>query len=138
MVKFIDVDPDEFVGRREGRKGALSYPILKAFLETQKKAVKVDRSEPPLSKKTIMSIRTSMDTYIKSHQMPIRTMQRGENLYLIRRDLDDEGNFDPNWSWDGEHADAAPDEDEVQSVATTPLNAAAVKARAVNKTPKKR
>ena len=44
MVKFIDIDPDEIPRFSEGRRGRVSYPILKSFLETGKILVMLDRT----------------------------------------------------------------------------------------------
>ena len=44
MVKFIDIDPKDVDTTRLGRRGRISYPILKAFMERNSKISKLDCS----------------------------------------------------------------------------------------------
>jgi len=94
MVKFIDVDPKDINTNREGRRGRVSYPILKTFLETRKKCVIIDRTGMQQSFQALYSM---LGSYIKSHNLPIKLFSSRGDLYLMRLDIDDEGKEIPDW-----------------------------------------
>lgn len=94
MVKFVDVDPNEIQMISERRRGRVSYPILKSFLETGKYAVMLDRTGMSQS---LMNLTTSLNTYIKNHDLPVKVLQRRSQIYLLRLDLDEEGNKISDW-----------------------------------------
>jgi len=89
MVKFIDVDPSEISNFVGGRRGRVSYPILKSFLETGKTLVKLDRTG---IQQNLQSLTSSLNAYVKSHNLPVKIFQRQGELYLARTDTDDAGN----------------------------------------------
>ncbi len=127
MVQFVDIDPEQLMGHREGRRGRVSYPILKSFMETKKKAAMLDRTG---MQQSLVSLNSCLNSYIKSHRLPVRVVQRSNQIYLLRRDLDENGEFDPNWKWDDEEI-ATEGRPGIEShVAPVPLNAAEVKSRA--------
>lgn len=88
MVKFIDVDPDEIPNHREGRRGRVSYPILKSFLETDKYIARLDRTG---MQQSFQSLYSSLNAYIRSHDMPVRIFSRSGELYLMRTDINAAG-----------------------------------------------
>ena len=92
--KFIDLDPMEARHIQRSRRGRLSYPILKAFLETKKFIVQFD---PKDTGKTVNSLGSSLSSYAKTHDIPVKAFQRDGQLYLVRLDIDEEGNDIPNW-----------------------------------------
>jgi len=92
--KFVDLDPAEIRHIQRSRRGRLSYPILKAFLETKKFIVQFD---PADTGKTVNSLGSSLSSYAKTHELPVRAFQRDGKLYLMRLDEDDEGNVIPDW-----------------------------------------
>lgn len=122
MVKFVEVDPTEFEFTQVGRRGRVSYPILKGFLETGKKLVMLDRTG---MQQSMQSLTSSLNAYIKSHTLPVKMFTRHGEIYLMRLDLDDDGNIIPDWTPESSEAsegrigflrDAEPrpiDEDEV-------------------------
>lgn len=89
MVNFVPVDPEDVPNIREGRRGRVSYPILKSFMETGMVVAMLDRTGIQQSHQSLYS---SLNNYIRSHDMPIKIFSRGGNIYLMRLDLDDEGN----------------------------------------------
>lgn len=93
-MKFIEVNPSEIDNIRRGRRGRVSYPILKGFLETNKFLVKLDLTGIQQSKQSLTS---SLNTYIRNHQMPIKLFQRAGDIFLMRLDVDEEGNKIDNW-----------------------------------------
>jgi hypothetical protein len=88
MVKFIDVDPSEISNFVGGRRGRVSYPILKSFLETGKTLVKLDRTG---IQQNLQSLTSSLNAYVKSHNLPVKIFQRQGELYLARTDTDEAG-----------------------------------------------
>lgn len=94
MVKFIDVDPEEIKNVKPGHRGRVSYPILKSFLETGKYVVMLDRTGMQQSFQGLYSALTS---YVRNHEMPIKIFTRQRQIYLMRLDMDDQGNEIPNW-----------------------------------------
>ena len=120
---FIDVDPEELIGHREGRRGRMSYPILKSFLETHKIAAQLNRTgilnrngQP----KSVMSLSTSLAMYIKQHRMPIRIMQRKGEIILMRRDIDDNGGFIEDWAYIDPSQGNRLDESDIPPIPITP------------------
>lgn len=90
MVKLIDVDPKQV----ELPTGGVSAPIVKAFMQRQKKVCQIDLEELG---KDISRVRPVLQTYIKSHELPIKVFARNGNLYLMRLDLDEKNKVIP-WS----------------------------------------
>jgi hypothetical protein len=95
MVKFIDVDPNEIPMNREGRRGRVSYPILKSFMETGKHVAMLDRTG---MQQSFQSLYSCLNSYIRNHDLPIKLFSRQSQLYLMRIDLDDDGNWIENWT----------------------------------------
>jgi hypothetical protein len=94
MVKFEQIDPTEIDNLRQGRRGRVSYPILKGFLETNYFLAKLDRTGVQQS---MQSMTSSLGAYIRSHEMPIKLFQRSGDIYLMRLDIDENG--DPIEDW---------------------------------------
>lgn len=92
MVKILPVDPNEIPNLREAHRGRVSYPILKTFLETGFVAGQVDRTG---IQQSLQGLNSSLNAYIKSHGLPIKLINRGGQIYLIRLDTDDDGNVGP-------------------------------------------
>jgi len=88
MVKFIPVDPDEIPNFRESHRGRVSYPILKSFLETGEVLVKLDRTG---MQQGLQNLNSSLNAYIKSHNLPVKIFNRGGELYIMRTDTDESG-----------------------------------------------
>ncbi len=88
-MKFIDIDPKDIDTTRLGRRGRVSYPILKAFMERNHKVSKLDLSGMSQNRNYLRSVLTA---YIKSHDMPIRVFAADGEIHLMRLDLDVENN----------------------------------------------
>lgn len=87
-MKFVPVDPNQFPDLREGRRGRVSYPVLKSFLETGLAIAMLDRTG---MQQSLQSLNSSLGAYIRSHNLPIRIANRSGQIYLIRTDLNEEG-----------------------------------------------
>jgi hypothetical protein len=85
-IKFIDVDPDSIPNLREGRRGRVSYPIMKSFLESGKALVQLDRSE---LKRTAVSLVASLGMYAKNKGLPVKVFMRNGEIYFLRTDATD-------------------------------------------------
>ena len=94
MVKFDAVDPSEIQNLRAPHRGRVSYPILKGFLETGMFLATLDRTGLQQSTQSLYS---SLSAYIRSHDMPIRMFSRQGNMYLMRLDIDENGDEIENW-----------------------------------------
>jgi hypothetical protein len=111
MVKFNQIDPTEFEDSREGRRGRVSYPILKSFLETGFFMAQLDRHGMQQSYQALYS---SLTAYIRNHVLPIKLFSRGGQIILMRLDVDKDGNEIPDWQQrilgltDDSDEDAAP------------------------------
>jgi len=94
MVKFNEVNPAEINNLRAPHRGRVSYPILKGFLETDMFLATLDRTGMQQSTQSLYS---SLGAYIRSHDMPIKLFQRQGNMYLMRLDIDENGNEISDW-----------------------------------------
>lgn len=94
MVKFVDIDPADIDTERAGRRGRVSYPILKAFMERNTKVSKLDVSDLD---KNPTYLRSVLQSYIRSHSMPIRIFSANGDIHLMRLDLDND-NQPIEWS----------------------------------------
>jgi len=84
-MRFVPVDPKEIANVREGRRGRVSYPILKMFLEQEHPLVKLDMADLKSSKQSLTS---SLNAYIRAHDLPVRLFQRSGDIYLVRTDVE--------------------------------------------------
>ena len=94
MVKFEQIDPEEIDNLSPRRRGRVSYPIIKGFLETDFFLAKIDRTG---LQQSLQSLTSSVGAYIRNHQIPIKLFQRGGEIYLMRLDMDENG--DPIEDW---------------------------------------
>jgi hypothetical protein len=93
-MKFIPVDPRDMIDFRETHRGRVSYPILKGFLETGIFLAKVDRTGIP---RTASSLYSSLSAYARSHEIPVKCLLRKNDIFLMRLDVDAEGNPIEDW-----------------------------------------
>jgi hypothetical protein len=90
MAKFIPVAPEDVPNLREGRRGRVSYPILKSFLESGMTLAQLDRTG---MKQNLQSLGMCLNQYIRNHDVPIQMFTRSGEIYLARTDVDDAGNI---------------------------------------------
>lgn len=94
MVKLVEVDPKDIPTNREGRRGRVSYPLLKQFLESGIRCAKLDLTGLD---KNVNYLRSILYSYIRSHGLPVKLFSAAGDLHFLRLDMDDKGNVDPNW-----------------------------------------
>jgi len=94
MVKFIKVDPSEVDNIRRGRRGRVSYPILKGFLETGHFIAKLDTTGMQQSQQSLYS---AVGAYIRNPKMPIKIFSRAGDLHMMRLDIDPDGKKVEDW-----------------------------------------
>lgn len=94
MVKFIDVNPNDLDDSSFTHRGRVSYPILKAFLETGKYVVQLDRTG---MQQSFQGLYSSLGSYIRNHHLPVKLFSRGGQLLLMRLDIDRDGKPIPDW-----------------------------------------
>lgn len=104
-MKFIQVDAEEIPNIRQGRRGRVSYPIIKGFLETGYFLSELDLTGVQQSQ---TALRSSITAYISSHDIPIKVFSRTGKLYMMRLDIDENGDPIENWqqNQDGDSATA--------------------------------
>lgn len=88
MVKFVEVNPADINTDRLGRRGRVSYPLLKAFLEANIKVGKLDLTGVSQNPNYLRSV---LHSYIKSHKLPVKLFSAAGDLHLMRLDLDNDG-----------------------------------------------
>lgn len=91
-MKFVPVAPEQFPEFREARRGRVSYPLLKSFLETGHPIAMLDRTGMQQGLQTLMSC---LGSYIRNHGLPVKMVTRKNQIYLIRTDLDAQGKPQP-------------------------------------------
>jgi len=94
MVKFIEIDPNEVSAAIRTHRGRVSYPILKGFLETGFFVVMLDRTG---MQQSLKSLQSSLRAYTLNHKMPVKVFTRKGEVYLMRLDIDKDGNEIENW-----------------------------------------
>ena len=104
MVKFNEISPEEIDNMRRGRRGRVSYPILKGFLETGFFLAQLDRTG---LQQSMQSLSSSLGAYVRSHDLPIKLFQRQGELFMMRLDVDENGEEIPDWQ-DVAELDSAP------------------------------
>jgi len=80
-MKLVPVDPASINNVREGRRGRVSYPILKMFLESNEDLVMVDRTG---MQNSFQGLYSSLRAYISSHSLPVEIFSRQGEIYLAR------------------------------------------------------
>ncbi len=94
MVKFKQVQPENIDNIRSEYRGRVSYPILRGFLETNIFLAELD---PVGIQTSISTLASSLNAYIRTHDLPIRMFRRKGVVYLMRLDIDENGQKIPNW-----------------------------------------
>jgi len=94
MVTFTAVDPATLETNRLGRRGRVSYPLIKSFLEANIKLAKLDLDGLDKNPQYLRSVLTS---YIKNHDLPIKLFSVQGDMHLMRLDIDNDGKAIPDW-----------------------------------------
>ena len=100
MVKIEPVDindiPEAGKAAHRGSRGRVSGPILQMFLDSKNEetgkpvyCAKLDRTG---LRRSLIGLRTGLQGYIRKHDMPIKLFQKNRELYMMRTDIDEEGN----------------------------------------------
>ena len=124
MVKFVDIDPSEIDTARLGRRGRVSYPILKAFLERNVKLSKLDLTG---LEKDPTYLRSVLTAYVKNHSMPIKIFSAGGDIHLMRLDLNNDNKKIP-WEPGMETTEGA--DGDLQNEPAEPITKKTVRKRA--------
>ncbi len=89
--RFIALDPEEvnevMNHDSSSRRGRVSYPILKGFLESGMDVAKLNREglgHPAMHYQTLLKM------YIEGHNMPVKLRLLNGELYLIRKEYGEE------------------------------------------------
>lgn len=101
MVTFVQVDPSKLSTERLGRRGRVSYPLIKGFLEMNIKMAKLDTTGLTKNPNYLRSV---LYSYIKSHKLPIKIFSLQGDMHFMRLDMDNNGVVDPNWKYEADQA----------------------------------
>lgn len=93
-MKFREVPLDEIPEMKESHRGRVSYPILKSFLETGYVCAMLDRTG---MQQSMQALSSSLNAYIRNHELPIKMFMRKGEIYLLRLDLNPDGSENPDW-----------------------------------------
>lgn len=93
-MKLIPVEADKIPDLQLRRRGRVSYPILKQFMESGSVASMLDRTNVQQS---MQGLNSCLNAYAKSHKMPVSCFSRDGELYLIRLDLNGDGTPNPDY-----------------------------------------
>lgn len=128
MVNFIPVDPATMSTDRLGRRGRVSYPLIKQFLEATHngKPVKVAKMDMAGLDRDPGYLRSVLTSYIKNHKIPVKIFQLQGDMHMMRLDIDNDGNPIENWQEEGTTEGAAGHE---RNLAPMPINAEEVSKR---------
>ncbi len=92
-MRLVPATQEELdIVRGRDTRGRTSYPILKQFLETNRPVMRIDLTG---SGKNPITLHGVLSGYVKNHNMPIRLSKIKGEIYLIRTDMDAEGNIIP-------------------------------------------
>lgn len=95
------VRPEDVPNMRDGRRGRGSFAIMKEFMETINpetgNPVTVVVLDHVALGKISQTLSTTLTMYSKAHDLPVKVMQRNGNVYLIRKDLLEDGTPDPDY-----------------------------------------
>jgi len=88
-MKLVQVHESEVLARGGGRRGRISWPILKMFMESNIHLCMLDREG---LQQTPTQIAASIRAYAVKKELPVKVFQRGGEVYLQRTDIDSKGN----------------------------------------------
>lgn len=111
-MKFEPVTPEELERTFEGRRGRVSYPIIKGFMESNLYAAKVDFEDKSRKPDTMYML---LKSYVSNHDVPIKVLKRKNRILLVRLDINDKGEPVENWR-ELTNPEATSEEDESSSV----------------------
>ena len=93
MVKLVEVSEEEAMSiSSRGHRGRISYPILKSFMESNLRFSRLDREGLSQS---ALALTATLGAYAKTKGLPVRVSHRNGEVYLMRSDMDKEGNILP-------------------------------------------
>lgn len=87
-MKLVPVEPDKIPDLQMRRRGRVSYPILKQFMESKSPASMIDRTG---IQQSMQGLYSCINSYARSHGMPVKCFSRDGELYLLRLDLNGDG-----------------------------------------------
>lgn len=93
-ITFIPRTIDDVENYVDTRRGRVSYPILKAFMGTGYQVAEIDQSGLTQKPQTLIVL---LKSYIETHNLPIKVIFRRQRIFLIRLDIDENGNPIPDW-----------------------------------------
>ena len=93
-VTFTEVPPEELESTVDTRRGRVSYPIIKGFMETGLYIARVNFED---SMRKAPNMYVLLKSFVSNHDLPIKVLLRKNRLYLLRLDIDKDGNKIEDW-----------------------------------------
>jgi len=93
-VQFIQRTIDDIDNTADNRRGRVSYPIIKGFMETGFQVAEVDLTA---SGRKPEQLQLLLASYISTHKLPIKVLKRRSKLFLLRLDINEKGEPIPDW-----------------------------------------
>jgi len=98
MVQFKEVDEKEIVATERKMQGTVSYPLLKAFMETGMYMAKIPQEEFAKEyKRDPSNLAMTLRQYAKKHKMPVTVVVRNNVIYFKRLDIDKDKKSVKDW-----------------------------------------
>jgi hypothetical protein len=94
MDLFEPVEIDDIPANQGGANGRVSFPLVKAFMDSGLASAKLNR-EMIDENRTIKSLRGNIRYYVRQHKLPIMVHLVDGELYLIRTDMNE--GFKSEW-----------------------------------------
>lgn len=128
MAQFIEVAAEDVPNLRDSRRGRVSYPLCKMFLESNLPVAQLDRTG---IKQSEQSLRSCITSYVRTHDLPIKIFSRGGKMYFARRDMqvNDDGEIEMIENWREEGQLSTDGNTPVLGQTATPINAEEVAKR---------
>jgi hypothetical protein len=111
-VEIKPITKDEFANLdlRQGRRGRVSYPVIKGFMEAKDPETggplfmgMVDRTDMPQKAGALCG---AVKYYARTHGLPVHAFTRRGECYLMRLDIDEDGTEIEDWSREPEELTA--------------------------------
>jgi hypothetical protein len=93
-MKFEPIEPQELEKSFESRRGRVSYPIIKGFMETGQYAAKVNFEDPSRKPATMYIL---LKSYVANNDVPVKVLLRKNRVILVRLDINEKGDKIDNW-----------------------------------------
>ena len=86
------LNPDDFPDIMASGRGRVTHQICQEFLASGMKLAQLDMNDFPGRKPAAMS--SSLNAFISRHELPMKNKRDGQDIYVWRTDIDEDGNVE--------------------------------------------